>query len=334
MDGGEDARCEFQIHARDGAACEAIDLREVAASEFVGGGANQQQGIAGFFEIHRDGVFDIIELAERGDQQRTGDRNRLFLAVRVNERELVVEAVLAADERRAECDRRVFAGKSGSHERAECLRPIRIAPTEIVEDRDASRIGSDCDAIADGLVNRRGGHPVRIEITESRIHAAGDRQSSLRLQIRTHDCGIRWAIVADADQRFHNAAGLDFVVVLADDPFFAAHVERAEDRLEGFIVARLSRNGTSAFGANDGQLAIDNNAAERSLRGIAIGRKNWLFVGSERGGHTAATILTLITSAIRHHLDPFAYLRDVLRRLPTTEPANLTNLLPNRWRPE
>lgn len=99
---------------------------------------------------------------------------------------------------------------------------------------------------------------------------------------------------------------------------------------------RYALNQWEALGryTEDGQLAIDNNAAERSLRGIAIGRKNWLFVGSERGGHTAATILTLITSAIRHHLDPFAYLRDVLRRLPTTEPANLTNLLPNRWRPE
>lgn len=99
---------------------------------------------------------------------------------------------------------------------------------------------------------------------------------------------------------------------------------------------RYALNQWEALGryTDDGQLAIDNNAAERSLRGIAIGRKNWLFVGSERGGHTAATILTLIASAIRHHLDPFAYLRDVLRRLPTIEPANLTNLLPNRWRPE
>ena len=83
-----------------------------------------------------------------------------------------------------------------------------------------------------------------------------------------------------------------------------------------------------------GQLAIDNNAAERVLRGIAIGRKNWLFVGSERGGHTAAAILTLITSAIRHQLDPFAYLRDLLRRLPTTTQRDLVNLLPNRWQTE
>lgn len=85
---------------------------------------------------------------------------------------------------------------------------------------------------------------------------------------------------------------------------------------------------------DDGQLAIDNNTAERTMRGIALGRKNWLFVGSEQGGHTAATILTLITSAIRHHRDPFAYLRDLLRRLPTTAEADLDKLLPNNWRPD
>jgi transposase len=84
---------------------------------------------------------------------------------------------------------------------------------------------------------------------------------------------------------------------------------------------------------DDGQLAIDNNAAERSLRGLAIGRRNWLFVGSEQGGHTAATILTLIASATRHSLDPFAYLRDLLSRLPTTADTDLVTLLPNRWQP-
>lgn len=85
---------------------------------------------------------------------------------------------------------------------------------------------------------------------------------------------------------------------------------------------------------DDGQLAIDNNAAERAVRSIALGRKNWLFVGSEQGGHTAATHLTLIATATRHGLDPFAYLRNLLRRLPTTIPANLVELLPNRWHPD
>ena len=57
-------------------------------------------------------------------------------------------------------------------------------------------------------------------------------------------------------------------------------------------------------------------------------------MGSEQGGHTAATILTLIASAIRHSLDPFAYLRDLLRRLPTIAKTELVTLLPNCWQPK
>ena len=87
----------------------------------------------------------------------------------------------------------------------------------------------------------------------------------------------------------------------------------------------------------DGRLAIDNNAAERALRGIAIGRKNWLFCGSEAGGRTAATLFTMIASAVRNTLDPWAYLRDVLTRLPVLgeRPSreDLLPLMPNRWQP-
>ena len=68
--------------------------------------------------------------------------------------------------------------------------------------------------------------------------------------------------------------------------------------------------------------------------GLAIGRRNWLFVGSEQSGHTVPTILTLIATAIRHSLDPFAYLRDLLRRLPTTAESDLVTLLPNHWHPK
>jgi transposase len=87
---------------------------------------------------------------------------------------------------------------------------------------------------------------------------------------------------------------------------------------------------------DDGRLAIDNNAAERALRGIAVGRKNWLFCGSDRGGHTAAVHFSLIASCLRHSLDPFAYLRGLFARLPVLLAANATSdellkLLPGRW---
>jgi hypothetical protein len=60
----------------------------------------------------------------------------------------------------------------------------------------------------------------------------------------------------------------------------------------------------------DGDLEIDNNGAERSLRGIAVGRKNWMFFGSDAGGRTAAVLTSLIMTCKRLKIDPFAYLRD------------------------
>ena len=68
--------------------------------------------------------------------------------------------------------------------------------------------------------------------------------------------------------------------------------------------------------ARDGTLDIDNNVAERSLRGIALGRRNWLFVGSEQGGHTAALYFSLMATCQRRSVEPFAYLARVFRELP------------------
>ena len=83
----------------------------------------------------------------------------------------------------------------------------------------------------------------------------------------------------------------------------------------------------------NGNLAIDNNLAERKLRCIAVGRNNWTFVGSDRGGRTAAILITLISSAKRHGHDPFAYLRDVFTRI-SAHPANkLDEFLPDHWKP-
>jgi hypothetical protein len=82
----------------------------------------------------------------------------------------------------------------------------------------------------------------------------------------------------------------------------------------------------------DGRLAIDNNAAERALRGVAIGRKNWLFAGSPRGGRTAAVLFTLLAGAKRHELDPWRYLRDVIVRLTDLGPGQLVSLLPDHWK--
>ena len=82
----------------------------------------------------------------------------------------------------------------------------------------------------------------------------------------------------------------------------------------------------------DGNIPIDNNRTERTLRDQAVGRKNWLFLGSDNGGRTAAVLYSLVASAKRHHLDPQAYLTDVLHRLPAImNPLALRALLPDRW---
>ena len=83
----------------------------------------------------------------------------------------------------------------------------------------------------------------------------------------------------------------------------------------------------------DGRFAIDNNAAERAIRPVAVGRKNWLFAGSERGGRAAATFFTLLESARRNGLNPYDYLRDVFTRLPAHPINRLDEFLPDQWEP-
>ena len=83
--------------------------------------------------------------------------------------------------------------------------------------------------------------------------------------------------------------------------------------------------------ADDGQLPVDNNWIENQIRPIAIGRNNWLFAGSLRAGKRAAAVMSLIQSARMNGHDPYAYLSDVLARLPTQKSNKIDELLPHRW---
>jgi len=94
----------------------------------------------------------------------------------------------------------------------------------------------------------------------------------------------------------------------------------------------LKRWTSFTFFLKDGRVCLSNNAAERALRGIALGRKSWLFAGSDRGGRRAAAMYSLIVTAKMNDVDPQAWLADVLARIAAHPVHKLDELLPWSWR--
>ena len=82
---------------------------------------------------------------------------------------------------------------------------------------------------------------------------------------------------------------------------------------------------------DDGRICLTNNAAERALRRVALGRKSWLFAGSDRGGERAAAMYSLIATASLNDVDPRAWLADVLARIADHPASRLHELLPWNW---
>jgi hypothetical protein len=82
----------------------------------------------------------------------------------------------------------------------------------------------------------------------------------------------------------------------------------------------------------DGRLEIDNNLVENAIRPVALGRKNYLFAGSHDGAQQAAAIYTLVANAKLQHIDPFIYLRDILKRIADFPYNNINQLLPKNWK--
>ena len=83
----------------------------------------------------------------------------------------------------------------------------------------------------------------------------------------------------------------------------------------------------------DGDLEIDNNRTERSIRGVAVGRNNWIFFGSDQGGHTAALLRSFVASCQRVGVDPYTWFKDVLSRIAAHPITRLAELLPHNWKP-
>jgi len=82
----------------------------------------------------------------------------------------------------------------------------------------------------------------------------------------------------------------------------------------------------------DGCLAIGNNGAERAIKPLVLGRKNWLFCGSEPAAHRAAVLLSLVQTCKHLEIDPFYYLRDVIARVSTHPMSRLAELAPREWK--
>ena len=102
---------------------------------------------------------------------------------------------------------------------------------------------------------------------------------------------------------------------------------------EGEAIAYTLSNWTALTRyCQDGDLEIDNTGAERSLRGIAVGRRNWTFYGSDNGGRTGAVLSSLIATSKRLGVDPFAYLRDLFERISAHPKSRLAELLPDQWK--
>jgi transposase len=121
-------------------------------------------------------------------------------------------------------------------------------------------------------------------------------------------------------------------VLICDETSLTTSSETGKGDLAKAMRYALNRwNGFTLF-LDDGRVAIDNNAAERALKAVVLGTKNFLFAGSDAGGEILAEAMTVIETAKLCGLNPEAYLADVLGRIRTHDPRRLDELLPWNWK--
>lgn len=180
-----------------------------------------------------------------------------------------------------------------------------------------------------------------------------DVEGAARKKSRGERSGLVYPIALEAVQRLDALFDIEREILgMAADERLAARQERSAplmDDLHAWLTrqrAKLSRNHDLAKAINymlrrwdaftrfldDGRICITNNAAERALRTVALGRKSWLFCGSDRGGQRAAVIYSLIGTAKLNNVDPQAWLADVLARIAAHLASCLDELLPWNWR--
>lgn len=135
-------------------------------------------------------------------------------------------------------------------------------------------------------------------------------------------------------QRLAMRAAHSVPVLARIDAWLTENAAQVLPRSQLGLAMQYARNQWDALGryATQGFLNIDNNAAERAVKRVAIGRKNWLFAGNDQGGCTAAAWYSMIASCERHGLNPQTYLTNVLARIGTTPADQLEQLLPDVWK--
>jgi transposase len=203
-----------------------------------------------------------------------------------------------------------------------------------------------CDAFAGydavfaqgGLVEVGCWAHVRRKFHDARLTDPGRALPMVKMIGELYEVEKAWRALPERERTFEHRLAMR-------DERSRAHVDAIMEVLRGWRDATMPKSAIGkavryALGLEtalrrylgDGALEIDNNACERALRGIALGRKNWLFAGSERGGRTAATIFTVLASARLHEIEPWAYLRDVLDRMPHVPISQLDDFLPDVWK--
>lgn len=235
LDGGVQGEVRFaaqgDIQLGRGAAVTTGDEVQLRAAEFGFGLADEIEQVAGGFEVHRHALLNVFHLPQGANQQRGGNLDRFALAgfvVAV----FVVEAVFAADERRAVSDGDVVASEGRPHQAAQRFGPVGVAPAEVIENGDPGRIGPHGDAVAHRFVDGASRHVVRIEIGIARVDAAADHNSPPRAEHGPQHGGVAGAVVRGAGERLHHAAALHLVVVLPNHPLFAGDIPAGKHLVE------------------------------------------------------------------------------------------------------
>ena len=245
----------------------AVDHVEVRAGELVPCGADLEQDVADVVEVGRDTSVGVGHVGHGGDHQRRWDGVTLTVVADV----LVVERVLAGDERRTvDLGRRAAAVDRGDEVAERRLAP-RVTPREVVEQGHPAGIGADGDDVADRFVDDGDRHRFGVVEAVPRVHPDADGEALGRCVVGDHDA-VGGGVGGDAHQRAHDGGTEDLVVVPPDDVLVRGDVRVGEDRQERgdrIIDAAGRSRRPVGTGADRGHLPLRARVVEE--RGVEIG---------------------------------------------------------------